>query len=122
MDRLETFQRVGGRTRSQHLGGDLDGEVLVNEDATAYPNLGPQHELGRSAVLVEALYRPGSTTAEAYFVMTRRETEGARGWEYLVVTRDGQIDPPGSQPLCERCHAEAPHDHVFGRAHGGSPQ
>ena len=25
------------------------------------------------------------------------------------------LDQRGRLPLCERCHAEAPHDHVFGR-------
>jgi hypothetical protein len=115
-DRLGTFRRVGPRARSGHLGGDHEGEVLVNEDAAAYPALGPQRGLGAGAVLVEALYRPGSPTLEAYFVMARRGPGGGEGgWEYLIVAPTGEVDQRGRLPLCERCHAEAPHDHVFGR-------
>ncbi len=111
-ERLGTFRRVGPRTHSEHLGGEREAEVLVNEAAAAYPALGPERRLGAGAVLVEALYRPGSTELEAYFAMQRRP-DGA--WEYLIVTPTGEIDQRGRLPLCERCHAEAPHDHVFGR-------
>lgn len=107
---------MGTRTRSEHLGGDREGEILVNEEAAAYPALGPQRALGAGAVLVEALYKPGSSAIEAYFVMARRASGGGEGgWEYMIVAPTGEIDQRGRLPLCERCHAEAPHDHVFGR-------
>jgi hypothetical protein len=111
-DRLGTFRRVGPRARSEHLGGEREAEVLVNEAAAAYPALGPERRLGAGAVLVEELHRPGSPDIEAYFAMARRP-DGR--WEYLIVTPAGEVDQRGRLALCERCHAEAPHDHVFGR-------
>lgn len=84
----------------------------MNEAAAAYPALGPERRLGAGAVLVEELHRPGSPDIEAYFAMARRP-DGR--WEYLIVTPAGEVDQRGRLALCERCHAEAPHDHVFGR-------
>ena len=37
-------------------------------------------------------------------------------WEFLVVSPDGLVEAPSPLPLCARCHAEAPHDHLFGGA------
>jgi hypothetical protein len=35
-------------------------------------------------------------------------------WEYLVLTPAGEATQRGRLPLCKRCHAEAPNDHLFG--------
>jgi hypothetical protein len=35
-------------------------------------------------------------------------------WEYLVLDATGRIEQRGRLALCARCHADAPHDHLFG--------
>jgi hypothetical protein len=35
-------------------------------------------------------------------------------WEYLIVEPSGSIVRRGKIPLCARCHAEAPHNFIFG--------
>ncbi|MRG97950.1 hypothetical protein [Polyangium spumosum] len=115
-DRLSSLRKATPRARSQHLSGEHDAEVLANEVATAYPALGPQRPLAAGAVLVEALYAPGSPDVALYFAMTKQPSGQGAAWEYLVVRADGQVEQRGRLALCERCHAEAPEDHVFGRA------
>ena len=114
-DRLSELRHAGGRARSEHLGGDHEALVLVNDAASAYPLLGPRRSLGAGAVLVEALYRPGLPDVEVYFVMARRPDDAEGRWEYLIVAPTGQVAQRGHLVLCDRCHAEAPHDRVFGR-------
>lgn len=101
------------------MGGDLEAEVLANDEAKAYPPLGPQGALPPGAVLVEAHYRTGSTEPVVLFAMAKQppgfDPEGG-DWEYLIAEPDGLISERGHLPLCARCHAEAPHDHLFGPA------
>jgi len=115
VDRLGSLRKATPRLRSQHLAGDYDGEVLVNEAASAYPTLGPSRPLGEGAVLLEALYRQEQTEVAVYFAMVKQPAGSASPWAYLVVEPNGRIQQQGVLPLCERCHTEAPHDHVFGR-------
>ena len=35
-------------------------------------------------------------------------------WEYLIVDPNGSIERRGKLPLCARCHAESPHNFIFG--------
>jgi hypothetical protein len=52
-----------------------------------------------------------------YFAMIKRPPgydPGGGDWEYLVVTPAGRVEQRGILPLCARCHADAPHDHLFG--------
>jgi hypothetical protein len=104
------------RTRSEHLGGDLDGEVLASA-ASDYPPRGPASTAAVGATLVERLSTPGGMAATVYFVMVKHapgyDPSGA-DWEYLVVTPSARIEERGKIALCARCHAEAPHDHLFG--------
>lgn len=116
-DSLSTFRKAAPRARSAHGGGDLEGEVLANAEAKAYPALGPARLLPPGAVLVEAHYRAGSSEPVFFFVMAKRpagfDNEG-RDWEYLIVEPQGVVSERGRLPLCARCHAEAPNDNVFG--------
>ncbi len=112
-DRLGSLRKTTPRARSQHVAGEHDAEVLTNDEAAAYPSVGPQRPLAAGAVLVEALYAAGSADVAMYFAMAKQP---GGGWEYLVVRADGQVEQRGRLALCERCHAEAPDDHVFGRA------
>lgn len=112
---LPSLRQATVRSRSEHLSGELEGEVLVNEAAQAYPALGPQRGLPVGAMLLERHLVRGSEAPVVYFGMVKRAAgfDAAGGdWEYLVVSPAGQIAPQGL--LCGRCHAEAPHDHLFG--------
>lgn len=103
--------------RSQHLQGEHDAEVLVNEAATGYPELGPSRQPPVGAMFVEALYVPNRVDVATYFVMVKRASPTGSEWEYAVVSNTGMIERRGALTLCARCHAEAPHDHLFGRPH-----
>lgn len=113
-DAASGFRPVA-RVRSQHLGtGAIEAEVLANDVAAAYPELGPARQLPPGSVLLERLHPAGSGEAMAWFAMVRPLRDGSAGpWQFLVVRPDGELlarDPPG----CARCHAEAPYDGVFG--------
>jgi hypothetical protein len=114
---LSTLRPVTPRVASEHLGGAFDGEVLANEAAKPYPALGPKLALAPGATLVERHVARGVDATTVYFAMVKRSPgyDPERGdWEYLVVTADGRIEERGRLPLCGRCHADAPHDHLFG--------
>ena len=112
---LPFLRQATVRSRSEHLSGEFEGEVLVNEAARAYPALGPQRGLPPGAMVLERHLAPGSEAPVVYFGMMKRAAgfDPAGGdWEYLVVSPEGQVAPQGV--LCGRCHADAPHDHLFG--------
>jgi hypothetical protein len=115
---LPTLRPVTPPATSEHLTGELDGEVLANEAARPYPALGPRFALAPGATLVERHLTRGLTEATVvYFAMVKRpagyDPQGD-DWEYLVVAPDGQVEARGRLPLCGRCHADAPHAHLFG--------
>jgi hypothetical protein len=114
---LRRLHPASPRTPSEHLTGQLDGEILADEGAAAYPALGPLRLIPPGATLVERLYPRGSPDPTAYFAMVKRPAgyDPAGGdWEYLVLEATGRIEQRGPLPLCARCHADAPHDHLFG--------
>jgi hypothetical protein len=100
---------------SQHLAASVDGEILVDEAARAYLALPPGAELPAGATALER-----HPSAGVVFAMVKRprgfDREGG-DWEYLVVTTAGRVEQRGKLVLCARCHAEAPHDHLFGGGH-----
>ena len=115
---LRPLRAATQRGRSEHLGGNLDGEVLASP-ASGYPLRGPTPVAAVGATLVERLFEPPGTEPTLYFVMTKHAPgyDAERGdWEYAVVARDGAVEERGKLDLCARCHAEAPHDHLFGGA------
>jgi hypothetical protein len=114
---LRRLHPASPRTPSEHLTGQLDGEILADDGAAAYPTLGPLRPVPPGATLVERLSPRGSPDPSAYFAMVKRSAgyDPAGGdWEYLVVDSTGRIEQRGRLPLCARCHADAPHDHLFG--------
>lgn len=114
---LKSFVLVTPRARSQHFAGDLEAEVRVNPPASDYPRLGPSRRLPAGSALVETHYRPGSVEPVVLLAMVKRAPSydpEAGDWEYLILTPSGEATYRGRLPLCRRCHAEAPHDHVFG--------
>jgi hypothetical protein len=107
---LKALRPVGARARSEHLSGDFEAEVLAG---AGYPR-GAQPP---GALVAERLFDTGKAASALYFVMVKRPTgfdPAGDDWEYLVVTEDGRVEERGKMPLCARCHAEAPHDHLFG--------
>jgi hypothetical protein len=114
---LRRLHPASPRTPSEHLTGQLDGEILADDGAAAYPALGPLRRIEPGATLVQRLSPRGAPTLTAYFVMVKRpagyDPDGG-DWEYLVLDPAGQIEQRGRLPLCVRCHADAPHDHLFG--------
>lgn|GEM_PF-712457 len=113
-DRLNTFRKAAPRTRSQHLGGEHEAEVLVNDAAATYPT-GPLRQLPVGSVIVEALYVPSRPEVAAYFAMVKQPSATGGAWEFRIVSSLGMVERQDALTLCARCHAEAPHDHVFGR-------
>lgn len=131
---VATYRLALPRAPSQHLAGDHDGEVLASVPAAAYPDLGPTVALPPESVLVQRLYATGAAAPDVVFAMVRRasapesspspipSTEVAVGgdptaaWEFLILDADGTIESRGQLEPCARCHAEAPHGGVFGRA------
>jgi hypothetical protein len=113
---LRALRPAAPRARSEHLGGDLEGEVLASP-GSGYPMRGPASVVPAGATLVERLFPQGAPGASLYFAMVKRAPgyDPAGGdWEYLVAAAGGQVEERGKLALCARCHAEAPHDHLFG--------
>jgi hypothetical protein len=114
---LRRLHPASPRTPSEHLTGQLDGEILADDGAAAYPALGPLRPIPAGATLVERLLLRGTPELAATFAMVKRapgyDPPGG-DWEYLVLDAAGRIEQRGRLPLCARCHADAPHDHLFG--------
>jgi hypothetical protein len=106
---LSTLRKAGPRSPSSHLTGDLEGEVLINEAAQGYTSLGPNRRMPAGALVVQALGRPGDGEVQALFAMSKLPD----GWDFLILQPNGDVVKRGD-PLCRRCHAEAPHDFLFG--------
>jgi hypothetical protein len=114
---MTTFKVVAGRSRSQHFTGELEAEVRIDAAASPYPVLGPDTVLAPGAALVELHYAAGASDPSSLFAMEKRATgydiDGG-DWEYFILTPAGRTTHRGPLPLCKRCHADAPHDHLFG--------
>ncbi|XXX80578.1 hypothetical protein WMF30_17635 [Sorangium sp. So ce134] len=114
---LATFTPATGRARSQHFTGEMEAEVRINAAAAPYPALGPDRVLPPGAAVVELHYPAGSSEPATLLAMVKRsagyDPDGG-DWEYLVLTPQGTSTHRGALPLCKRCHADAPHDHLFG--------
>ncbi|WP_437817979.1 hypothetical protein [Sorangium sp. So ce1078] len=114
---LSTFKPATGRARSQHFTGDMEAEVRINAAAAPYPALGPDRVLPPGAAVVELHYAAGSSEPVTLLAMVKRSTgydPDGGDWEYLVLTPQGTSTHRGALPLCKRCHADAPHDRLFG--------
>ncbi|AUX31134.1 hypothetical protein SOCE836_032590 [Sorangium cellulosum] len=114
---LASFTPATGRARSQHFTGEMEAEVRINAAAAPYPALGPARALPPGAALVELHYPAGSPEPVTLLAMVKRsagyDPDGG-DWEYLVLTPQGTSTHRGALSLCKRCHADAPHDHLFG--------
>jgi len=93
------------------------GVVRVNGALLgAYQQLGPGSAASAGAVALEAHYDLAGN-AQQLFAMEKHEPgydPGGGDWEYIVMSPDGTVESRGPLALCSRCHAESPHDHLFG--------
>jgi len=114
---MPAFVPAAPRGRSQHFTGELEAEVRVNPAAAGYPELARARSLPAGAALLAPHFAPGRAEPVVLLAMVKRPPgyDTADGdWEYLVLTPAGEATHRGRLPLCKRCHAEAPRDHVFG--------
>jgi hypothetical protein len=121
---LRELRPATRRDRSEHLGGDLEGEVLAGKKS-GYPLRGPASIAVPGTTLVERLFAPGGSAPVTYLVMVKHDPgfdPSGGDWEYLVIDPEGGIRDRGKLALCMRCHAEAPHDHLFGGERQGAPR
>ena len=64
------------------------------------------------------LHRDARTSiAGPIFVMQKQSGT----WTYFVLGADGEVTAQGALDFCERCHALAPTDHLFGLGPGSPP-
>ncbi len=100
-----------------HGGGRYVGTVRVSPGARkAYESLTRGSELPAGSIVAMFHEDARGHGAGPVYVMQKGKT----GWRYLILEPDGRIHRQGAIPLCERCHAEATADHLFGLPAGAS--
>lgn len=82
----------------------------------AYRNLGPDTAITVGSIAVEQHQLSDGNPGPVFVMIKRDPGFDPRGgdWEYLVLDAAGKVESRGVQPLCARCHADAPYDHLFG--------
>lgn len=114
---LPRFLAVPGRARSDHGLGDLERTVRVDDGARAYAEGRPRGPWPVGARLVEALHSSGSDTVRVLYAMTKLpqgSSPATNDWEFEVLDPEARVAAEGDLSACARCHADAPHDGVFG--------
>jgi hypothetical protein len=109
--------RLVARHLSAHFGGTTEADVLADHRAAAYPKTGPRQDYAVGAVLAERFAEVNGSLPAVLLVMLKREpTFNPAGcdWEYVTLRGDRTVLENGDGSLCARCHAEAPHQCVFG--------
>ena len=94
------------------------GEVRANAAlAPIYRTIGPDSAgIPEGGVVVEAHRAADGAPGPTFAMVKRAAGFDAPGgdWEFLVIRGDGMVESRGVLPLCARCHADAPYDHLFG--------
>jgi hypothetical protein len=94
--------------------GALNYSIDVRVDPAhleAYRTLSPGGALSPGAIVIATHQSQRVVDATSVYVMMKHAPST---WEFLVLDADGVVDTDGDRSLCERCHAEAPADHLFG--------
>lgn len=91
-----------------HAGGRYEADVFAT-----LPEAGRDGERFVEEMFERGTIRPGPT-----YMMERLPSGGdasaaESAWRYVVVGPRGELVKEGPIESCARCHAEAPHDHVF---------
>ncbi|HHH30433.1 MAG TPA: hypothetical protein ENK57_19120 [Polyangiaceae bacterium] len=108
---LEAMTPVDGRGPSEHLSGRYERRVRVNEEASRYRELVSHQRLPVGAIVAQSHHPSGSEAVVSWYVMEKIAEER---WRFLVLDPERRIAAHEDLELCVRCHAEAPHDHLFG--------
>jgi|GEM_PF-3943477 len=98
--------------RGVESGASQDGQaiVLATYDATPYRASGPGRLPDRVVRVGDGSFLTGSQRES---LVAARGADGA--WTYGTVDPDGTVRASGTTiMLCLRCHADAPHDGLFG--------
>lgn len=93
------------------------GVVRVNEALQKpYGQLNPGSVAPTGAIAVEAHYDLSGAPQNLYAMEKREPGFDPPGgdWEYVVMNASGDVESRGALSFCARCHAESPHDHLFG--------
>lgn len=80
------------------------------EVLASYRGLAPGNVFAPGSVLA-AFHRTASAEAGPVFAMVKDDDSG---WTYVAADASGYLDRTADLGLCERCHAEAPFDGLFG--------
>lgn len=92
------------------------GVVRVNPTLRdAYQRLAADTVIPQGSIAIEAHHDSAAT--QSLYAMEKRAPgfdPGGGDWDYIVLSPTGQVESRGPLPFCSRCHAEAPHDHLFG--------
>lgn len=110
IDGIAALARLGEYTSQGHAAGRYTATLKANPIAAEpYSQLVAGRALPAGSLLVQELREADSDDVGPLYVMEKK----AQGWRFLVVSRDGWIQPERTD-LCARCHADAPVDSVFG--------
>ncbi len=93
------------------------GNVKVNAALdTTYRALGPESRVAAGSIALEEHKDSEGKRGPTYAMVKREAGFDVQGgdWEYLVLDAQGGVEQRGAIPLCARCHADAPVDHLFG--------
>jgi hypothetical protein len=119
MASVSSFPAVDDRKlpSSGHNPPYWSGFVHVNSALwPVYPRLAPGVVVPEGSIAVE-FHHDLNGDAQQIYAMEKRAPgfDPAGGdWEYLVLQPGGSVETRGPLAFCARCHAEAPHDHLFG--------
>lgn len=109
-DELDALTAVPGRGMSEHLGVRYERSVLINETAESYRRLIPHQPLPVGTLVAQRHHPPGSDAVVSWYLMEKTP----EGWRFLVLDPERRVAAREDLEPCLRCHAEAPHDHLFG--------
>ncbi|MEQ9322593.1 MAG: hypothetical protein RIF41_25735 [Polyangiaceae bacterium] len=107
---LDAFTAVAGRGPSEHLSGRYERRVRVNDRAAGYVELVPHRALPVGAVVAQSHHASGSEAIASWYVMEKTPD----GWRFVVLDPERRVAAHEDLEPCARCHAEAPHDGLFG--------
>ena len=93
------------------------GMVRVNATLREpYQRLAPGQTVPEGSIALESHLDLNGATQSLYAMEKRAPgfDPGGGDWDYVVLSPTGQVESRGALSFCSRCHAEAPHDHLFG--------
>ena len=115
-DAIRELNEVEVAGPSEHLGGTYLRRVRVNAMAAAYASVASPRPMPPGALVVQEHIasdgRPMITYAMLKGMLGSAPESG--DWDFVVLDAELRSEVANSPPACVRCHAEAPHDLLFG--------